>query len=282
MAIGAETKPRPNTDAYDQAAQKALQEQGQPSGPGQPAWNSDTSPVVIARRPTRGPYSASVYMQPNETNVFDGRKMLSYWRAQRANGDDTYDYVVGLLRRKGYLGPRANSIDSIETAWKNVLTEGSKLFAQDPSAPGKADVFDYLNSLDDQYDPNADTKGSGPSGSGPSSNIDSTVTLTDPGTAQTLVDQALEQYLGRKANDKETATFRKALAAAQMANPQVTQSATSGGTNSTSSTLRSGGFNPQTFAEEWALGQKGAGEYQAATTFLDTFMGSLGNPMEVA
>ena len=85
----------------------------------------------------------------------------------------------------------------------------------------------------------------------------------------------MEKYLGRKANAKETARFTAALNQAEMRNPTVTTA-----TQSSATTV--GGFNPSTFAEEWAASQEGSGEYQAATTFLDAFMGALGNPAKVA
>jgi hypothetical protein len=92
--------------------------------------------------------------------------------------------------------------------------------------------------------------------------------LTDPGTAKILVDQALESYLGRKANEREMSAFTAALNNKQMQSPSTTDVV---GTTAVSS----GGFNPSAFAEQFAQGQEGAGEYQAATTFLDTFVSSL-------
>ena len=53
----------------------------------------------------------------------------------------------------------------------------------------------------------------------------------------------------------------------------VTNSA--GRTSSTTSTT-TGGFDPAVFAEEYAQGQEGAGEYKAATSLLDTFIKSIG------
>jgi hypothetical protein len=126
----------------------------------------------------------------------------------------------------------------------------------------------------------------GSSGSGSGSSFRSTVNLTDPGTAKILVDQALTQYLGRKASEQEINEFRKALTAQEMSNPNTVQAGTTTTkkgkkTTSSASLVQGGGFNPQAFAEQYALGQEGAAEYQAATTFLDTFMNSLGNPNEV-
>ena len=107
------------------------------------------------------------------------------------------------------------------------------------------------------------------------------VNLTDPLSARKLVDDALESYLGRRAKPEEQQRFLKALNVAERESPSVTTqvSTTTPGGPGLSSTetqvLGKGGFNPTVFAEEFARGEQGAGEYQAATTYLDTFIDSL-------
>jgi hypothetical protein len=73
----------------------------------------------------------------------------------------------------------------------------------------------------------------------------------------------------------------KALNAVEKRSPSVTKSVSTttpgvGTSRTESETSSRGGFNPSTFAEEYAQGQEGAAEFQAATTLLDTFIGSLG------
>lgn len=114
----------------------------------------------------------------------------------------------------------------------------------------------------------------GGGGGGRAPEITKTVNLTDPGTAETLINQALQQYLGRQASDVEVKQFRKALRKAERGAP--TEIDIEGTTQ-----IRKGGFNPSTFAQEYAEGMEGAAEYQAATTFLDTFIGSLGARVDV-
>ena len=113
---------------------------------------------------------------------------------------------------------------------------------------------------------------SGAGGGGPK--ITQTVKLTDPQTAETIIDQALQQYLGRKASDTEVKSFRKALRGAEMESPSRvdTQGTTA---------ITSGGFNPAVFAQQYAEGMEGAAEYQAATTFLDAFIGAIGPRVEL-
>lgn len=116
--------------------------------------------------------------------------------------------------------------------------------------------------------------GAGGGGRGGAPRITASVNLTDPGTAETLIDQALQGYLGRRASEKEIRQFRKALTKAEMGAP--TEVDIEGTTQ-----ITSGGFNPATFAQQYAEGMEGAAEYQAATTFLDAFVDSLGAKVDV-
>jgi len=94
------------------------------------------------------------------------------------------------------------------------------------------------------------------------------VRLTDPQGARALINNALSQYLGREATAKEQQEFLSALNRQEARNPTV--SVSSGG-----STVTTGGFNPSTFAQEYAQGMGGSAEFQAATTYLDAFINAL-------
>ena len=108
-----------------------------------------------------------------------------------------------------------------------------------------------------------------------------TVNLTNPTEARTLVNKALSDYLGREATGTEQQNFLAALNAQEQRNPSVTKQksvSTPQGvamTTVNSEVQSQGGFNPSTFAQEYAQGQEGAAEFQAATNLLDTFIGSL-------
>lgn len=125
-------------------------------------------------------------------------------------------------------------------------------------------------------------RGGGYSGPVTSMQKATSVNLTDPMSARKLVDTALESYLGRKATFQEQEKFLNTLNKREQKSPTVTtqvSTTTPGGpgmSSTESSTMTQGGFNPSVFAEEFARGQQGAGEYQAATTYLDTFIGALG------
>jgi hypothetical protein len=111
--------------------------------------------------------------------------------------------------------------------------------------------------------------GGGGGGGGPTR----AVNFTDPGTAKSLLNNALQTYLGRKAEPAEIRDFVQALNKAEARNPQVVS-------RSGSTQVASGGFNPSTFAEDYAAGMQGAGEYQAVTGVLDSLINSLRAPVE--
>lgn len=100
-----------------------------------------------------------------------------------------------------------------------------------------------------------------------------TVRLTDPDTAMTLVDQSLQAALGRGASQQEKNRFLKALREYEMANPTVT-------TGDQTGSVTTGGSNAQVFAQRFGAAQEGAAEFETATTFLDAFLGALGNPVQ--
>ena len=99
------------------------------------------------------------------------------------------------------------------------------------------------------------------------------VRLTDPDTAMALVDQSLQSALGRGASQKEKQRFMEALRKYEMANPTVT-------TGDQTGSVTTGGSNAQVFAQRFAQSQEGSAEFAAATTFLDAFLGALGNPVQ--
>ena len=116
--------------------------------------------------------------------------------------------------------------------------------------------------------------GSGSGGGGPRAftNVTKTISLTDPGTAERTINAALATALGRRASADEVKEFVTALNSNEKLNPTMT---TAQGVTSKSGTTQTqtqeAGFDPANFAENWARSRKGAGEYQAATTYMDSF-----------
>lgn len=267
-----QTPPRPAVDsevanAYLEAA-NARNPQGTSSTV---PWNADVRPVAFVTAPPtstigRTPDAIDPYDRFTVTDIYTARtQMMDYYRGHQETGE--YANLIKLLRSAGFLGAEAKSMASIDEAWANALGAASSAYASNPSRG--SDVFTYLYSLAGEGDdPN------GPRGPGGGGGPTQAINLTDPGSAKIMVNQALSTYLGRTANEQELAAFTKALTAQEMANPR--KSTVAGDTQ-----ITSGGFNPQAFAQEFAQGQEGAAEFQAATGFLDAFIGSLKNPNEV-
>lgn len=159
----------------------------------------------------------------------------------------------------------------IQGKWEEASELAARATAQgEKIAP--LDIFD--NMLANSAQAAIDSRGGGGGGGGGAAAPTKSINLTDSGTAETLVNQALQAYLGRMASNKEIAEFKKALTKAEMKAPSEVN--VSGDT-----AIRSGGFNPSTFAQQYAEGVEGAAEYQAATTFLDSFIGALGPRVDV-
>ena len=153
------------------------------------------------------------------------------------------------------------------------LEKAAKISSDALTRGEQVPVIDALDNLLRQAQEAGLTPG-GKGGKGGGPKITQTIKLTDPQTAETIIDQALQQYLGRKASDTEVKAFRKALRGAEMEAPQKVDTV---GTTA----ITSGGFNPATFAQQYAEGMEGAAEYQAATTFLDAFIGAIGPRVEL-
>lgn len=256
------------------------------TGARKPPPMANTSPVVFGmpKRPSstisRTPDSRDTGLSINHTSVWDATEQFKAWRDSPNQADrDRYDALVELMRAAGKIGPRVHSEESIVDKFNSVAKSAASRYAATGN-PIDGDIYSYLNSLVGGDPAGKDRPSNGPGrrsgggGGGGAGGVATNVNLTDPGTAHALADQMLSQYLGREANPQELALFKQALAANEMANPQQRVSAGS-------SSVTSGGFNAQEFAKEWAMGQKGVPEYQAATTFLDTFIQSLSDPTKV-
>lgn len=209
------------------------------------------------------------------------------------NGQPVYWDVSSAKKRFDILNKaqQDNLIASMDNAygkgqWKYADMRKGWDAALDMSASYKAaygqdvSVFDTFAARAKANAANGMTMGgrlAGGGSGGASSSISKSVQLTDPTTARGLIDNTLSTYLGRKANAKEQEAFLKALNVQEQRNPTITKTNSfSGKGSSSSSSTTTGGFSPATFAQEWAAGQEGAGEFQAATSLLDTFIKSIG------
>ena len=159
--------------------------------------------------------------------------------------------------------------------WADTVARAAQVQAAKGVRVQPLDYWDwyYRNNAPQAATGSSGSGGGGGGGAGGGPSVSTSVNLTDPMTAKTVVNQALTTYLGRKAKPQELEKFTAALHANEMANPNVTRS--DGGGNSVSS----GGGNSQQFAEDWARGREGSSEYLAATSFMDTFINTLKAPV---
>lgn len=228
----------------------------------------------IQRTPSAGEERVIVFegMSANEQpTVADAKNMYANLPT------DNFKYIANLMNQ--YYGEGRWSLSGgagkpgVKGFWEEAI-DISRTQANLGNPVPVFQAFDQIlaNAAAAGLTPGGTVSGGGAGGGAPQ--ITGTVNLTDPGTAETLVDQALQQYLGRRASEQEVTEFRKALRKAERGSPQEVDIE---GTTQ----IRSGGFNPATFAQEYAEGMEGAAEYQAATTFLDSFIGALGARVDV-
>jgi hypothetical protein len=206
---------------------------------------------------------------PQTSTVFDARGTLSQLRA---TAPAQYNALLGQMRAAGYLGERAESMSSIETAWNTVLEDSAALYANKPDAKNLS-VWDFLYGKASKGAATAakndsDGPGSGPRGGGSQAFTNTTVQFSNEFDARALVDNALNQYLGRDARPQERAKFLAMLNQTEAANPQVdsgvsgpsgTSRATSGGVGAAGAGL---------MAEDFAKSRGDYAETQASTTLL--------------
>lgn len=202
---------------------------------------------------------------PNGQLVPQGQVLGYFNNLFLGTGKDREDYfrMADLLIDKGYMSNRAD-ISGWQT-WMGIAvdTAGQEKYRSQKLTP--LDIVELLPSS------------SGGSGEGDgtktSSSTSRSINLSNRGDAKTSLNNAYEQMLGRRANDKELAAFQKALNDLESKNASVTTqtgTSTSKGDSSSSSfvTKTTGGFNAAQFAEDWARSRPEYAENFAATTFM--------------
>lgn len=152
------------------------------------------------------------------------------------------------------------SVNTGQTPWQimNAQTQASPEGAAAPAGAGSSG--------------GSSGGGGGGSAGGPFTNV--TVGLTNEFDARSLVDDALNQWLGRDAKPKEREQFWKQLNKAQSANPNVRSGVTGPGGMSD---VQSGGFGAEQAAEDFAKSRTDYAEVQASTTLMDWLQSSLAN-----
>jgi len=262
MAFKAEeTIPPPQTE-FEKELERQRAAAASGSGSSQTGSSSrDSKTVTIFQLPNYGGYggwapSSKTYLTDPDYSQDD--QALALWDKPGYLTDDERNYVK--MAALSYYGKTAEQVDPswYSSFWLRAFTS---------AASSGADVFSIMGNLAKDGQDGSGTSGSG-SVSGGASTV-STYDFTQPEIARKLVDTSLKGYLGRSATEEEVKQFTTALRAEEQGNPTVV-------TQTGSTNTRSGGVNAELFAEDYALQQEGAAEYQAATKYLDLFMGALG------
>jgi len=166
------------------------------------------------------------------------------------------------LRRQASKFYGAGMMDSyLNGFWVQQVNAAAQYQSRTGERVSPVELYDYLSR-------NSANSMEGAAGKGGASAPTKAVNLTDPDTANTLLDQALGTYIGRAANDTEKQMFRKALKEHELKNPSKT-------TVQGDTAIKSGGSNSATFAKDFAQQQEGSAEFVAATSLMDTFIDAL-------
>lgn len=229
------------------------------SNANQPNSQSDVSPLYLGygTRPT--PYFPAE--GPLPTTVFAGRQWLM---DLQANNYEQYQSVTNQLRAAGLLGPRSTSDSSVATAWEKALKLASRNDAGlgTGTDTGPAEVFAFL--ADRATDVAADPSMADPTAyTGPQSRTQ----ITTPASARALIDNTIEQRLGRRATAQDRRDFVEWLNSTEAQNPTI-DSPTGGGDPRYDRTT-TGGVDAATMtdmAQTFAESRPDYAETQATTT----------------
>lgn len=221
--------------------------------PSQVPANAQTALVPIGKDARGNPIIVPADMAKSlwpQMNKKDMNKLLNKVQQYYPTWKGNPDWVEGFVGRLIDYSSANYMINGVDTPYMDTLDS-------------------FLATTRERYGPDLGTGGGG-GGGAPTA----VVNLTDPGTAKQLINQSLQNYLGRRATNRELRKFVDALNEAEMGAPRT--QGVSGGV-----AVTAGGFNPATFAEDYAMGMEGSGEFQAVTNYLNAFIGSLENPLGV-
>lgn len=180
----------------------------------------------------------------------------SWWSGQigaaYAARDGSYRQILKSLKAAGYTHDGTRS--SVQWYWDLMLEDASYT---------DMDPFEFMSFRAGKgTDKDGTGPGSGPrGGSGPGGYSGPTwgVQLTNEFDARGLVDNALNQYLGRDATPKEREKFWQQLNKREMQNPQVNTP------QGVAGAVGSGGFSPELFAQDFAKSRDDFAETEAST-----------------
>lgn len=250
MAVRAESRPgdQANTDRWTEMAETYQAGKATQQG-------ADQEPVIkipgTGRQPGDPTTADAAERNPNNPQ-YAGK---SWWSGQLgaayAARDGSYRQILRSLKAAGYTHDGTRS--SVQWYWDLMLNDASYT---------DMDPFEFMSfRAGSDKDKDKDGPGTGPGG-GPSGGYSGPtwgVQLTNEFDARALVDNALNQYLGRDASPKERETFWQKLNKKQMQNPQVNTP------QGVAGAVGSGGFSAELFAQDFAKSRDDYAETQAST-----------------
>lgn len=161
----------------------------------------------------------------------------------------------------------------IDNRWKDAVGRANKRLLLYGEKITPFEVFDRMIAAERARDDERRSTGGGGGfygggGYGGGGGGSATIRLTSPTDARVILNQAMTQYLGRQATAAEIDKFVKALNTQERATPVTTLV-------DGDLAVQEGGFNPSTFAEDFARSMSGSSEYQAVTSLLNALIGEL-------
>lgn len=176
--------------------------------------------------------------------------------------------------------------DTLAAYWRAGV-DGLAMYQQETGDTSMG-VVEYLRLQNDRRVAAGLSRGGADAGggayTGPVTSIttDRIINLTNPTEAQSFVDSALQQYLGRDATEEERGKFYEALNQLERENPVIQRSRRTttpygpGLQKSKGRTVQEGGINAAVVAEEFAASRPQAAETAISGQYMDWFMEKLG------
>ena len=254
------------------AAKKRAAEIKAGQTPSDPAGTitGDSTPITV-KQPTGmapGGYNYKPYVEYEiyedpAKNLVDLNNSQS-WLSRVLDTEAGYDNLVAALQGVG-------AISSDKPTWGTVATAARQVLS---SAGSRGQEFWSFVNDRTVKDPANDGPVSSGSGLGRAPRMPSrteTVQETNEMDANVLLNNAMQQSVGRDATDAEVQAFTRILTGEAEANPRFSQSNPVGMNDAKNRT--GGGINTELLASEFADGTPGAPEYKMATEGMEALEG---------
>lgn len=218
--------------------------------------------VYMGTITTAGSVGATAVDIVKDSRIVEDYTMLS---------DEEQTRVINLVDR--YYEGMPWTFSWIDNRWKDAVDRANKRLLLYGEKITPFEVFDRMIASERAKDDERRSTGGGGGfygggGFGGGGGGSATIRLTNATDARIILNQAMTQYLGRQSTAAEIDKFVKALNTQERAAPVTTLV-------DGDLVVQEGGFNPSTFAEDFARSMSGSTEYQAVTGLLNALIGEL-------